>query len=298
MGLLRLIDKIHTGTNSLIKNRFPLLSLYYYTKPRSWWHWRGQPVGKLLNGNLKNIPSKQSVIFFMVHKSASTFFDRYLKDLAAETGHFHIDINGYFGTSWKEWLEKRKDLNFTRRVFKPKGFIYGPLRNYVKIENFEAYPAVLVLRDPRDVLTSQYFSIKNSHPLVTAELIKRRQFAKDSGIDEHVLSQADRFVNTYNEYLEHVYGKKNVLFIKYEELISDFKNCLSKINSHCGFNLTPGQMQALDRSDKFKAKKEDQQVHVRKITAGDHKEKLKPETISILNAKFGDILKKLDYKIN
>ena len=152
------------------------------------------------------------------------------------------------------------------------------------------------MRDPRDVLTSQYYSIKNSHPLVTPLLIERRKIAQTSTVDEHVLSnQSDRFVNTYNEYLTHVYGKKNVLFIKYEELILDFKNCLEKINKHCGFELSPEQLNLLDKSDSFKAKKENQHTHVRKISSGDYKEKLKAETIEILNKKFEGILKTLKY---
>ena len=37
--------------------------------------------------------------------------------------------------------------------------------------------------------------------------------------------------------------------------------------------------------------------HKRKITPGDHKEKLTPETISILNEKFKGVLNKLNYEI-
>lgn len=294
--MLKWIDKFHGWTNSLIKDRFPLLSLYYYIKPRSRLYWRTQPIHKLLNGNIKNAYTKKSVLFFTVHKSASTFFNTYLKDLAAQTGHTHIDINGYFSTYGKKGLEKQNETEFKNKAFKKTGFIYGPLRNYISVPGIEEYPIVLILRDPRDVLTSQYFSIKNSHPLLTPQLIERRKIAQASTVDEHALSsQSDRFVKTYTEYLTNVYGKSNVLFIKYEELITDFRTCLEKINKHCGFGLTNEQISLLDRTDSFKKKKEDQLTHVRKISAGDHKEKLKPETIEILNQKFEGILRTLNY---
>ncbi|HWY11768.1 MAG TPA: sulfotransferase domain-containing protein [Bacteroidia bacterium] len=294
----KLLDKFHTWSNSLIKDRLPLVSLYYYIKPRSWLYWRTQPIHQLLNGIIENKCPKKSVLFFTAHKSASSFFNWYLKDLSVRTGQIHIDINGYFGTQGPAGIQKQNSEEFKNKAFKKIGFIYGPLRNYIAVPEIEDYPIVLVLRDPRDVLTSQYFSIKNSHPLITSQLIERRKIAQASTIDEHVLSnQSDRFVKTYNEYLTHVYGKKNVLFIKYEELISDFKTCLEKINKHCGFELTQEQINLLDKSAIFKAKKEDQHTHVRKISSGDHKEKLKPETIKILNKKFGTILEKLNYSL-
>jgi hypothetical protein len=295
MGLFSLIDKFYTWTNSLIKDRFPTLSLYYYVKPRSWLYWRTQPIGKLYKGSIQAKTNKKSALFFTVHKSASTFFNWYLKDLANETGHIYVDVNGYFGTQGPKGLIAQQQPEFINKVFRKTGFIYGPLRNYIPVTNIEDYPVVLILRDPRDVLTSQYFSIRNSHPLVTPQLIERRKKALQSTIDEHVLSQADRFVKTYTEYLDNIYGKKNVLFIKYEELITDFKSCLIKMNSHCELGLTETQVNNLDKSDSFKKKKEDQHTHIRKISSGDHKEKLKPETIEILNKKFETILRILNY---
>lgn len=295
MGLFSLVDKFYTWTNSLIKDRFPTLSLYYYVKPRSYLYWRTQPIGKLYKGSLVAKTNKKSALFFTVHKSASTFFNWYLKELASETGHTYVDVNGYFGTMGPKGLIVQNSSEFTHKVFKKTGFIYGPLRNYIPVPELKDYPVVLVLRDPRDVLTSQYFSIKNSHPMVTPELIKRRKIAQQSTIDEHVLSQADRFVKTYTEYIDFVLGQPNVLFIKYEELITDFKTCLLKINTHCGFELNEEQLKKLDKSEKFKKKAEDQHTHIRKISSGDYKEKLKPETIEILNKKFDAILKRLEY---
>ena len=295
MGLFTPIDKFYGWTFKLIKDRFPWFALYYYIKPRSYVYWRTQPLHKLYHGNLESPCQKKSALFFTVHKSASTFFNWYLKELSAETKHIYVDVNGYFGTQGPKGLQTQQEPSFINKAFKKTGFIYGPLRNYIPVTNISDYPLVLVLRDPRDVLTSQFFSIKNSHPLVTPELIRRRKFAANATIDEHVLSQADRFAKTYTDYLENIYGKQNVLFIKYEELICDFKNCLEKINKHCGFELNEEQINKLDKSDSFKKKTEDQKTHIRKISSGDYKEKLKPETIEILNKKFEFVLMKLNY---
>jgi hypothetical protein len=297
MGIFKILDILHTKSNSLVKDRLPLLSLYYYTKPRVYLWRRTQPLYKLFRGRLEITSTKKSLVFFTVHKSASTFFNWYLADLAQQTGHIYIDVNGYYVTQGEKGREKQKDPETLKRTFVNRGIIYGPLRNYLPVPEIQDYRVVLVLRDPRDVLTSQYFSIKNSHPLLTPELIKRRRIAKEVTIDEHVISQADRFVKTYDEYIQNVLGKDNVLFLKYENLIKDFRTCLQEINRHCELGLTAKQITLLDKSEVFTRKKEDQQSHIRKISAGDHKDKLKPETISILNGKFGNILKKLDYPL-
>ncbi len=297
MGLFTLIDKFHTWSNSLIAKRLPLISLYYYTKPRAFLYTRSLPIHKLYTGKLQNTCLKKSVLFFTVHKSASTFFNWYLKELCLQTGHIYMDINGYFVTQGQKGVLKQNEPEFKNKVFKKEGFIYGPLRNYIEVTDIDDYPVVLILRDPRDVLTSQYFSIKNSHPLLTPELIKRRKFAQESSIDEHVLSQSDRFVTTYTQYINNIYGKKNVLFIKYENMITDFRSALHSINAHCGFHLNEEQLKLLDKSDSFQIKKENQKQHIRKIASGDYKEKLKPETIAILNKKFETILLKLGYAL-
>ena len=52
----------------------------------------------------------------------------------------------------------------------------------------------------------------------------------------------------------------------------------------------------LIKSNSFQNKKEDIHSHIRNIYPGDHKRKLKPETIEILNEEFESVLKILDYK--
>ncbi len=297
MYLIKLVDKIHTWINSLIKDRFPMLSLYFYTKPRLYWYRRSQPLHQLLKGNLKSDSTEKSILFFTVHKSASTFMNSFLTDLGNESKLLHIDYNGYFaGFSGpdKNYL-KNKDL--LKKVFIKKGFIYGPLRFYLEIDNIDDYKVVLLLRDPRDVLTSQFFSVRNTHPLITERYIERRKIALKSTIDEHVRMEADRFFSTYKEYIDKLLGRPNVLFLKYEDMITNFNSFISKINSHMTLNLTPEQLKKLDRTSSFVTQTEDLKSHKRKVAAGDHKEKLKPETIEWLNRKFETILAKLDYPL-
>ncbi len=298
MPLKKLADKFHTFTNLLIKDSFPTLSLYYYTKPRLYLYWRTQPIHRLIKGENVSNCTKPSFIFFTVHKSASTLMVNFIEALSKITGLVQIDYNGYFATEGAKGLEKQNNSQLIKKVFKPNGYIYGPLRNFINVPQIDNYPIILLLRDPRDILTSQYFSIKKTHPLITKKLIERREIAMNSTIDEHVKSeQADRFFQTYSIYIDKILGKKNVLFLKYEDMVNDFRSFILQINAHLKLNLSEQQINSLDLTKTFKIKSEDQNSHKRKVTPGDYKEKLQPETIEWLNKKFETILKKLNYPI-
>lgn len=298
MGVLKLIDRFHTWSNSLIKNRLPLVSLYYYTKPRLYLYWRTQAVYRLIKGDQLTHSDKNSVLFFTVHKSASTFLVTFLKDLAQISGHVHIDINGFFASKGQKGKLLQENASFLNSIFYTKGYIYGPLRNYLPVPNLSHYPVVIILRDPRDVLTSQYFSIKNTHPLITPQLIRRREKANSTGIDEHVIEQSDRFLKTYEAYIKNVLHRPNVLLVKYEDMIKDFNTFLQLINKHAQLQLNDEQLKMLDRSDQFKMKGEDTSSHKRKIISGDYKEKLQADTISFLNRKFKTVLLELAYSVD
>jgi hypothetical protein len=265
-------------------------------KTKAYFHRRNHPAHALVKGNQPVASGKTSCIFFSVHKSATSFMAGYLGDVAKEAGLTHIDYNGYFLSQGKKGLARQSDPELIRQVFHNRGYLYGPLRYYLDIPGADQYRIALFLRDPRDVLTSQYFSLKFSHPLLTGELAKKRKNAAALSIDEHVRMQAERFFITYSTYFEKLAGRKNVLILKYEDMIIDFPGFLEKLNIHFELDLTSGQKLKLDRSGEFLVDAENTSLHKRKVAAGDHREKLQPETIQWLNEKFGPILLRLGYR--
>jgi hypothetical protein len=57
----------------------------------------------------------------------------------------------------------------------------------------------------------------------------------------------------------------------------------------------PGLIAQIKAGADFKVSSEDIYKHKRQVTPGDHKRKLKPETIDILNQKTAEVLKLYDY---
>ncbi len=296
--IFRAIDRIHITVNNLFKNRFPLFSLYFFIKPREWVFWRTQPVHQIINGKFNSKSVHPSILFFTVHKSASMFSSQVIKAVAVVAKLVHIDLEGYYATKSSLVTEKSYEDIFLNNVFCQQGYFYGPLRLFRAINKLDAYKVILLLRDPRDVLTSHYFSVRNSHLLVSRKYIKRRKIALKKTIDQHVIDHIPRFLNAYETYCDNLVGKPYVLLIRYEDWVLNFKNEVDKIVAFCDFKFSDEQKKELYSLGDFEVKKEDVNQHRRKVTPGDYKEKLQPETILILNDAFRDILIRLNYPMN
>jgi hypothetical protein len=257
---------------------------------------------------------KKNVIVFTTHKAASILLHRILVDICEKNNITHYSPNH----------EGDRKLPFDR-IFNGEDFIathngcFGPLRSFVPSSAFDRTSIILHLRDPRDVLTSMFFSYCFLHPGEIKGNTGYRKRVAESGIDKFVLDMSDenftryegdygtggpfsRYIGNirhrYITYLREVVGKPNAILLSYEEMVLDFHSWLRKFLAL--FALTTGadeayQFVASRHAETVKPVPENIWSHKRKVTPGDQKEKLKPETISKLNSRFGEVLEVLGY---
>ena len=250
----------------------------------------------LMNGLKRNSTStQQSVILFTVNKSASTFIKKTVATLIGKEKVAHIRLTAYLSPEKREkYFNNPASM---QKVFKENGFFYGAFMAPYPFPNLDKFKILLVLRDPRDVLTSNYFSTLFNHPLTANDMIDKRKKYTDYDIDKYVLEFAPELHTRYEGYCKDFLGKENVLFLKYEDMVTDFKPWLNKLANYLELKGRDHKIEELVEANKFKVKKEDKKSFVRNITPGDHKNKLKPETISTLNKLFKEELSKLEYTI-
>jgi hypothetical protein len=238
------------------------------------------------------------MIFFTVHRCASRYVTNILKKLVEESDMCHVDIGGYL---WNGGIIYTEPQNIYRKF----GYLYGPFYGMDKeeliipIENLDDFKILYMLRDPRDVLTSYYFHWGYelySNPAVEDYLKVRSEETLAMTIDEWVLEKFPLFLERYKTYLEKFNNKPGILFIKYEDMLEDFDNWLNNIIRFIDVNVKKGTIESIKRKANFKVDKEDVKAHKRQVIPGDHKRKLKKETINILNSQFNKILDELDYK--
>jgi len=154
---------------------------------------------------------------------------------------------------------------------------------------------VLVLRDPRDVLTSLYFSTAYSHAIITEKLIRERQEALGMSIEDYVLANKDLYKKIYAGYCDTLLRQPGVLFLKYEDMVDDFPAWLMRLAAHVGLDDQAEVIAALIAEADFTVKKEDPYAHRRQAKPGDHRNKLGPETVAVLDETFEAILNQLNY---
>ena len=249
-------------------------------------------VSLLAKGRHKTNSQNASILHFTVHRCASQFVLQIFKIIERYSDMTQIALEGYF------WNGGTLHTN-PEEIYKKRGYLYGPFYGMdqeeltVPIPNLDDFKIVLILRDPRDVLTSYYFYQAFSsydNPAQTDFLIARNDKVRNTLIDNWVLETAPVFKARYEEYLKTLYGRSNVLFLKYEDMVADFDAWLHKLIDFSGLNLERQAIESILRTAHFSVKTEDNTSHKRQVTPGDHKRKLKTQTIDALDLQFHAVL--------
>ncbi len=238
-----------------------------------------------------------SILFFTHPKCASRYVRSILVRLAEAEGMRAIDFDAYVAVDPppREFNPYKPDGSLAT-AFQPRGYCYGAIGSYRPIPNMDQYRVVLNLRDPRDVLTSLYYSTAYSHAVISPKLLRRRKEAQDLSVDEFVLSNIDEALNVYTRYCDTLL-KTDALFLTYEEMVGDFERWLTKLVTHIDMGRHQSLVQAIMDEANFDVKKEDKYSQRRQETPGDHRRKLQPETIEALNQHFGAVLAAMEYPL-
>lgn len=233
---------------------------------------------------------------FSIHKAGSTLMYMMIADVcnAAKIPAISIpDILFSEGIRDDIW---RNDLNLLK-LFAP-GCIYYGFRYLPEIlqnaaANLRGKQCVLLVRDPRDALVSEYYSYGGkciSHRLPNKnkeEFLDLFSTSSELEIDEYVLRLARNHLNkliSYKSFLDF----DHVLLRKYEDIFFDKKTFLKDIFSHFGIKISPLIIEQIAAKHDIRPIQEDPTKHIRKGTPGDHRTKLQPDTISKLNEIFYD----------
>lgn len=247
-----------------------------------------------------------SIIHFSVNKAATQYIKRILQQCARECGLVNVGIHDYAFHAEFPYLDSlsAQEMQGYQHIFRPQGYCYAVFGGMFEgVPALEQYRQVLVLRDPRDVLVSSYFSVAFSHVAPGEGSDKRQEFiqmrarAQASTIDEYVLAESQRVLGNYERYKRLLIDRyPNAYVTKYEHMTDDFAGWLNALLEYCELDVPADLYAKLVQEHAAKRpRQEDALRHTRKGKPGDHREKLLPDTIAQLNAEFGEILAAFDY---
>ena len=263
----------------------------------------------LIQGRHHNENMHPSIIHFSLNKAATQYTGCILIECAVENGMVPVGIHGYaFNTNFP-YLDQlsAKEMEKYKHIFKPYGYLYYVFGGMVEgISELEKYKTILMVRDPRDILVSEYYSIAYSHGVPDKQGNKYKRFidlrkkVRGSTIDEYVIAESNAVYNILQRYKTLLIDKYPKTYVtKYEEMLNDFSFWLRRLLDNCELDISHEFFSDLiDKNERLKPTEEDVHNHVRRGRPGEYEEVLKRETIEYLNSKFYALLLTFGYKLN
>lgn len=238
----------------------------------------------------------ESVLFFTTYKCASVFVGKVLKELTNLRGYRYANFDSYFTHQERDVHKCYRDESFIDAAFRPNGVVYGPMRHYQSVPEIERYKVLLVLRDPRDVLVSHYYSVLFSHSVISKKFLEKRNSNKGKNIDAFVLENLEDYAKIYERYQDQLLGRQNVLFLPYEKMISEPKQFLTRINEFLGLSVEEDAIHKIAEDEMNLPAHEEKYSHKRSGRSGQYLEKLNAVTIEAIENRLDLVLKEFGYR--
>lgn len=260
---------------------------------------------RLLNGVDPSNNDHSSILHLTLNRSASQWVKSVLQRCAVSEGIIHVRWNEMAFNSEYPYLDKLESVEEYEQIFHPKGYLYSAYGGYPKgIPQIEEYKVVLVVRDPRDILVSRYFSKRESHGVPLKVSDKRQDFLMDraytqrTSVDEFALEKSSGLRDRFDCYISRLLERHpNVHVTRYEDMVADVEQWLDRLLAYVEFS-PPEELRTeiIEEARSIQTKEEDPSAHNRKGRPGDHREKLHSSTIQELNDTFHHVLDRFGYE--
>lgn len=237
-----------------------------------------------------------------LHKSATMFLYRFFQKLSAEHSLAFISENDPNRDPDQNPYSNQLPEEVT---LEGKRLCRAPIRSFdleaTRLEGVHQ-KRIFHLRDPRDILVSEYYSFGWIHPHEQARLTERRKEIQAMSIDDYVIRQAAESTwpvdAKYKPLEDYSFDVSKELVVKYEQMVKRFYPWCRQIVDFIGVKYPTwvATRLAWKYRSEFKSRGESM-THKRNIAPGDHRNKLQAKTIQILNDRFEKILTRFGYEI-
>lgn len=244
--------------------------------------------------------SKQkSVVFISFHKCATSYFSNYVLN----------NVQGLNLIDFLKYLYDNKDN--VKPCFKENGYVYGVLRlqntghprydfvnELLASNNFNNLKHLFWVRDPRDIIVSEYYSFKYTHGYSKIKehkeyQDKRRNKMLEQSIDDYVLHMAPLVKDKFLKMQDLINNSSDYLLLKYEDMIVNFESFYHALSKFIPLN---ADFYEAFYQDTRPREQEKIDSHKRSGAFGEYASKLQPQTINILNEELSVVLDFFKYK--
>jgi len=239
-------------------------------------------------------PVEESSFFlFSLPKAGSTLLMHVMADVCKLLNIPTVDLPTKVFSLGIQPGELTEDIN---SLWQSRGYAYVGFRSFLPPTDFDFSTTknILLVRDPRDMLVSLYFSMKYSHVVPDVEegehpIRKQRAVLNNTDINQAVLNMAHAYRKYFKDYLEHLPTKTTRVY-RYEDVVFKKKEWIEDMLDFLGLTLPASKISAIADKYDIRPDREDPQKHVRQVTPGNYKSHLSKATVEKLDDLFGPIM--------
>jgi hypothetical protein len=220
----------------------------------------------------------KSAYLFSYHKSGSTLMDNMVRHYCRQIG---VPTFSLFNMAFDSGVTTSEIMEDALVCFSKTGRIYTGFRHYPRCDlELTGVPCIMLVRDPRDMLVSMYYSIAKSHvvPSKNVKLQKSRQETVRISVDEFALKKAGDYLRRFNRYQRKLPADTLTTY-RYEDVIYAKEDWLTDLVKQLSLRHDKALVKEIAKQFDIFPEQEEQGQHIRQVHPGNYKTKLKPETI-------------------
>ena len=236
----------------------------------------------------------QGAYVFAFAKSGSTLLNNLITTYCAAVS---VPTLSLFDAAFGYGIPTHQIGPDAQACFAPSGVIYTGFRHFPRFDlDLGDANLVLLVRDPRDMLVSMYFSVAKSHvvPKAHQRLKLEREKVALLSIDEFALSRAEILLRIFRNYQRNLPAQRLTTY-RYEDVVFRKAWWLQDLVDRLGLPLDESLVESVAHRFDIIPEQEDAQEHIRQVHPGDHRTKLAGSTIEKLDEVLHEFLSAYDY---
>lgn len=210
-------------------------------------------------------------------------------------------------TRLKVYPQHRYEYDAFQSKFPPFTFVPGlylPYEQYEEIRKPKRYKAFYMVRDPRNIIVSWYYSMLKTHRPISFQVLKHRKKLEQMNLEDGISYCIKNYQLKLAFMRSWIYGANdpNILFIRFEDLASRPFDQFKRIFQHCEINI-PDQVISMVLKDYSKDKLRKRDIESRAGTDSNYsvensnwKKVFTKEHIKLFSQVTGDLVELLGYE--
>lgn len=257
------------------------------------------------------IGAAPSVLAFSMAKAGSTLLYNLLSQLAPARGLVYFSIEDYLFSRNVSPTNRAGDIG---DVFKPTGYCYGGFRQVpaFPVPLLASSRVTFLVRDPRDMITSLYFSLLKSHEIPAADvtvggaaggegaatqMAATRAFLQNTDINAFAAQAVRTYLRIFEGYVAQGFARRrNVAIYRYEDVIFAKDAWVDDICAWYQWDIEPAHRRRVAAMFDDRPSDERPGEHIRQVAPGNHRAHLSAASTALIAEALSEYMRLFGYE--